>query len=100
MVSDVRPSNNVLPVKLAGQYLLGDANGDKKVTITDAVAVVNYILGNPSNNFKFKAANVNRDSGISITDAVGIVNIILNKSASAPAMDAPAEELETEQEPE
>jgi hypothetical protein len=90
VLTDVRPANNVLPVKLAGQYLLGDANGDGNVTITDAVAVVNYILGNPSSNFKFKAANVNRDSGISITDAVGIVNIILNKSNSAPAMDAPA----------
>jgi len=56
----------------------GDANGDGKVTITDAVAVVNYILGNPSDNFNEKAADVNGDGKISITDAVGVVNIILN----------------------
>ena len=56
----------------------GDANGDGKVTITDAVAVVNYILGNTSTGFD--AADVNGDGNVTITDAVGIVNIILNKT--------------------
>ncbi len=76
--------------------LTGDANGDGYVTITDAVAVVNYILGNPSADFNKAAANVSGDVDehgepiISITDAVGIVNIILNNNASsAPAFTAP-----------
>ena len=60
-------------------YIKGDANGDGQVTITDAVAVVNYILGNPSAGFVFQAADVNGDGNITITDAVGIVNIILNQ---------------------
>ena len=77
-------------------FLRGDANGDGQVTITDAVAVVNYILGNPSENFNKAAANVNGDTDehgepiISITDAVGVVNIILNGAASTPAFTAPA----------
>jgi hypothetical protein len=77
-------------------FLRGDANGDGQVTITDAVAVVNYILGNPSENFNKAAANVNGDTDehgepiISITDAVGVVNIILNSAASTPAFTAPA----------
>ena len=58
----------------------GDANGDGKVTITDAVAIVNYILGNPSDNFNINAADVSGDGNITITDAVGVVNIILNDS--------------------
>ena len=57
----------------------GDANGDGAVTITDAVAIVNYILGNPSAEFVKKAADVSGDGNITITDAVGVVNIILNK---------------------
>ena len=57
---------------------MGDANGDGKVTITDAVAIVNKILGNESANFVFEAADVNGDGVITITDAVGVVNIILN----------------------
>lgn len=61
----------------------GDANNDDKVTITDAVAIVNFILGNPSADFNKEAANVNGDldedgnPNITIADAVGVVNIIL-----------------------
>ena len=86
--------------------ILGDANSDTKVTITDAVGVVNAILGNPSTEFNAAAANVNGDvdsSGepiITITDAVGVVNIILNSGGSAPALEAPATNEATEQMPE
>ena len=56
----------------------GDANGDYQVTITDAVSVVDYILGNAPADFVFDAADVNNDGQVNITDAVGIVDIILN----------------------
>ena len=59
-------------------FVKGDANGDGNVTITDAVAIVNFILGNKSANFVETAADVNGDGEITITDAVGVVNIILN----------------------
>lgn len=82
--------------------LKGDANGDGKVTITDAVAVVNYILGNASTGFVKAAADVNQDGNITITDAVGVVNIILNSGgeATAPAMASPAVEAPEVAEPE
>ncbi len=73
--------------------ILGDANGDGSVTITDAVSIVNYILGNASTGFNKAAANVNGDldekgePNITITDAVGVVNIILNNGGSAPKME-------------
>jgi hypothetical protein len=60
---------------------VGDANADGKVTITDAVGIVNNILGNASDNFSERAADVNRDGNITITDAVGVVNIILSKGS-------------------
>lgn len=83
-------------------YEVGDANGDGKVTITDAVAVVNYILGNASTGFVKAAADVNQDGNITITDAVGVVNIILNSGgeATAPAMASPAVEAPEVAEPE
>ncbi len=62
---------------------INNTSGDRAVTITDAVSVVNYILGNPAEGFNIKAANVNNDFDdddnpkITITDAVGIVSIIL-----------------------
>ena len=78
----------------------GDANGDGKVTITDAVAIVNYILGNPSADFNADAADVSGDGNITITDAVGVVNIILNQGASAPAFDSSEVEASEAGEPE
>lgn len=59
---------------------LGDTNGDGVITISDAVAIVNYKLGRASNSFVKGAADVNADGEISITDAVIIVNWILNEN--------------------
>lgn len=96
-VADVCPENNHVPVQLYAEdgnimTLLGDANSDGAVTITDAVAIVNSILGNTSKKFNAIAADVNRDNGITITDAVGVVNIILDSSGSAPKLDLPKPE--------
>ncbi len=60
-------------------FKYGDVNGDGRVSITDAVGVVNNILNNSSETFDPAAADVNRDTRITITDAVGVVNIILNQ---------------------
>jgi hypothetical protein len=83
----------------AGIAELGDANGDGGVTITDAVGVVNKILGNASTDFNDLEADVNQDGKITITDAVGVVNIILNGEAtSAPAMEVPEVEADDDEE--
>ena len=60
------------------EVAMGDANGDNAVTVTDAVGIVNYILGRAPSTFIPKAADVNGDGEITITDAVGIVNTVLN----------------------
>ena len=59
----------------AAAYIPGDANGDGEVNMSDAVAIVNYILGNPSQSFNFNAADVNGDGKVTISDAVGVVNM-------------------------
>ena len=97
-VKNIMMGTNELTNKYAGanlsatfsviDFLKGDANGDGSVTISDAVAIVNKILGNPSGNFNEAAADVSGDGEITITDAVGVVNIILgNGGSSAPTMD-------------
>ena len=60
----------------------GDANGDKIVDIVDVTATVNYILGNPSENFNRRAADVNGDKTVDVVDVVAIVNIILRNGAA------------------
>jgi len=68
----------VITGKLYFNGMMGDANGDGSVTITDAVAVVDYILGNTPDDFNTTAADVNKDGQVNITDAVAIVDIILS----------------------
>ena len=68
---------------------VGDANGDGKVSITDAVAVVNKVLGKPSASFRADAADVTGDGRITITDAVAIVNIVLGRRSTNARMRVP-----------
>lgn len=61
------------------EAMTGDINGDNRVTVTDAVGIVNFVLRRPPSVFISKAADVNNDGNITISDAVNIINIVLNK---------------------
>ena len=60
--------------------IMGDANGDGQVTLADAVAVVNYILGKPSPGFSVGGADMNGNKKVTIADAVAIVNYVLSSA--------------------
>ena len=84
-VTDVRPSNNVLPVNIVGKNIRGDVNRDGNVTIADVTALVNIILGKDDvtpYRYSHKAADVNEDTSITIADVTNLVNIILGKDSS------------------
>lgn len=81
VASDIIGSLNVI------DYILGDANGDGKVNIVDASAVINYVLGKSPAKFVIKAADVNGSGSVNIADASGIINIVLGKATNnAPAV--------------
>ena len=63
-------------------YILGDVNNDKDVSVVDAAATVNLILGVNTAGLNRKAADIDGDNEISVTDAAGVVNIILGQGAS------------------
>ena len=65
--------------KIVLNVLKGDVNGDGLVTIADVAALVNYLLGQSSDEFNEQAAYVDDDDAITISDALAIVNIILNQ---------------------
>ena len=67
-------------VKVGG--LKGDANNDGQVTMSDVVAVVNYVLARPSDNFNLYNADVNNSGDISMADVVGVVNIVLGRTVA------------------
>jgi hypothetical protein len=63
-------------VEVLFNTLIGDVNNDGFVTITDAIALVNIILGKAE---KVAAADINGDGLVTITDVIALVNIILEK---------------------
>ena len=68
----------VAAVKL--DYRKGDANGNSKVDITDAVRVLRYIVDSASSTdgtFVRMAADMNGDGKIDITDAVAILQMLV-----------------------
>ena len=75
-----------LRIKVAGgpDIVLGsgDADGDGEVTFMDAVAIVNYLFGNTTQEFNAEAADMNGDGKVTITDAVAVVNAALNSETA------------------
>jgi hypothetical protein len=64
------------------RVLLGDANKDGVIDVADVVAIVNYILEQPAENFDAVAADANEDQTIDVSDVVAVVNIILGQGGA------------------
>ncbi len=60
------------------RYILGDANSDELVNVTDITTIINYILGNDPVRFNFEAADCAADSIINVSDITKVINIILS----------------------
>lgn len=66
----------VLGLKI--DYIKGDANGDRRISIADAVAIVDYILSDGKTPLVVPAADMDGNGRVSIADAVAIVDYILS----------------------
>lgn len=60
--------------------LMGDANDDGLIDMVDVVAMVNYILGTPSESFRTLAADVIPDGEIDVFDVTKLIGMILAKN--------------------
>lgn len=67
---------------VVNSIILGDANGDGEVNVSDIVEIVNYIMGKPSAIFVQAAADLNSDGEINVTDIVKVVSIIMDTNSS------------------
>ena len=70
--ADITENDGAMPLSV----IPGDANSDGHVTLADAIAIVNYILGKPSPGINAAAADVNHDNAVTISDAVTVVNML------------------------
>ena len=60
------------------ESVLGDANSDSRVNVTDIVLLAKYILGGYNGNIDVLAADVNQDGELNVTDVVELVALILD----------------------
>lgn len=60
--------------------ILGDVNGDGKVTINDVTALINYLLSGDATGINLTAANCNQDSVVNISDVTTLINYLLSGS--------------------
>ncbi len=59
------------------EMTLGDVNGDGRISVADAISIINYVLGRTPVSFILVAADVNGDNDITLADAVATVDKIL-----------------------
>lgn len=63
--------------------ILGDVTGSGTVDVQDATLVVNYILGNVTDEYDYAAADMNNDGEVDVFDVTAIINVILGSSRYA-----------------
>ena len=59
------------------EVLRGDVNGDKKVDIDDATALINYLLYGDSTGIVMANADCGGEEGVDIDDATALINYLL-----------------------
>ena len=65
--------------------LLGDANGNGKVQVTDALAVANHVAGNKIlTDEDLIAGDANDNGKVQVTDALAIANFLAGNKANVP----------------
>jgi hypothetical protein len=62
----------------APEVIKGDVNGDGEINMSDVTYLVQYILGNPAEDFNADAADVNGDDAIGMPDVMFLVQYLLN----------------------
>lgn len=66
---------NILSYVCSG-YLLGDANGDGNINVSDVVYLINYLfIGGPAPD-PIARGDVNRDNFVNVTDVVYLINYL------------------------
>jgi hypothetical protein len=74
--TSIYPENTSATMTI-GDVISGDVNGDGKISKSDVVNIIGYILGEtPDENFNVSAADVNKNGKVTITDAVIVMSMI------------------------
>lgn len=72
-------AKNAAEAEENAKTIMGDVNGDGKVTMADANMIANHYLGSEQEGFNEKAADMNGDGNITVADSNEVTNIYLSK---------------------
>ena len=65
-------------IMTAPEVIKGDVNGDGEINMSDVTYLIQYILGNPADDFNADAADVNEDGEIGMPDVMFLIQYINN----------------------
>jgi M6 family metalloprotease-like protein len=63
-------------VYVPGGFLLGDANGDETINLSDAIYLLNYLFKNDSPPDPMEAGDANCDENVNLSDAIYLLNYL------------------------
>ena len=75
---DIHPKNSTATLTVT-EAVMGDVNGDGRVSVTDVISMNSYILEDEPAQFIRKVADLNGDGKVTITDMVQVIDIILGR---------------------
>ena len=75
---DIHPKNSTATLTVT-EAVMGDVNGDGRVSVTDVISMNSYILEEEPAQFIRKVADLNNDGKVTITDMVLVIDIILGR---------------------
>ena len=75
---DIHPKNSTAKLTVT-EAVMGDVNGDGRISVTDVISLNSYILEEEPAQFIRKVADMNGDGKVTITDMVQIIDIILGR---------------------
>ncbi len=65
------------PGDVINDYAMGDVNNDGTTSVNDVMGIVDYVLGNTSEDFNWAYADVNHDGEVNIADIMTVVDMVL-----------------------
>ncbi len=74
---------------IGGEVLYGDADGDSKITVLDALTVLKYVVGTQKlDDRQIRCADVNGDGDVDVTDALQIIKKVAGSLKVFPVEEA------------
>ena len=68
----------IVPFTLHADYLMGDVDGDERVSIADVTRLTDYLISQDANLINFTIADVDDDGQVSIADVTTLLDLLLS----------------------